>query len=348
MELATFRDTVRHELNTFAWDQWAQLGVFAPAPQQSQTAAADPEALLLFSLELGRDDPRLFDEVLDWLRANQGLISVHRLRNLCIDRDDRDLADAALGWAARWASKAKPPTARARDREPPFPRPLFRSTKRDVTNPDPAFAAVGFLKPDTEPSRKTRPLDPRAPIAFALRMRLLFGVGSRAEVIRFLFTNPPNDGTVQWIAEHAGYAKRNVSETLNAFADAGVVLVYDVGNEYRYALNVLGWSELLSLKAGAWPQHRDWLHLLQALRLLIRWLDDPRLDELSPYMLASEARRLAATIEADLNLAGISTASIPQREGEHYWDTFVQTVEAALLLLNPYARPLTADLAPHP
>jgi hypothetical protein len=347
MELSSFRNTVRRELNGFAWDQWAQLGVFAPTPQQSQTAAADPEALLLFSLELGRDDPRLFDEVLDWILANEALISVHRLRNLCIDRDDRALADGALGWATRWPPKVRPRSAFGREPATPELRPLFRDSRPEVASPDPAFMAAGFLKPDTEPSRKTRPLDPRAPIAFALRMRLMFGVGSRAEVIRFLLTNPSNDGSVQWIAEAAGYAKRNVSETLNALADAGVLLVYDVGNEYRYALFPEAWNELLAFESDVWPRHRDWRHLLQALRRLNRWLANPQLDELSPYLLASEARRLAATMEADLNLAGIATASIPAGEGERYWGTFVRIVEQALLMLYPYERPVT-DLGLHP
>jgi hypothetical protein len=34
---------------------------------QREEHAADPEALLLFTFEVGRNDPRLFDEVLDWL-----------------------------------------------------------------------------------------------------------------------------------------------------------------------------------------------------------------------------------------------------------------------------------------
>ena len=64
MSISTLRDRVRSELTSFAWDQWAQMGVFAPSERRDQWAA-DPEALLLFSFEIGRDDPRLFDEVLD-------------------------------------------------------------------------------------------------------------------------------------------------------------------------------------------------------------------------------------------------------------------------------------------
>ena len=216
MQIATFRNTVRGELTSFAWDQWAQLGVFAPT-NRSDRWAADPEALLLFTLEIGRDEPRLFDEVLDWLLTNQSLISVQRLRNLCVDAEDRDLVEGALGWVARWQPRARfaRGTSRADEREP---QPLFRTVARQVQNPDPAFLAVGLLKPDTEPSRKSRPPDPLAPIGFAFRMRLLFGLGSRAEVVRYLIASSATDHSVQGVAEAAGYAKRNISETLTALA----------------------------------------------------------------------------------------------------------------------------------
>ena len=94
MSASTLRDSVTTRLLGFAWDQWAQLGVFAPTSRRDQTAA-DPEALLLFTFEVGRSDPRLFDEVLDWLLANERLVSVQRLRNLCRDDDEvvRDLVE---------------------------------------------------------------------------------------------------------------------------------------------------------------------------------------------------------------------------------------------------------------
>ena len=41
----------------------------------------DPEALLLATTSLGRD-PRLFDEVLDWLNTNGQFINLQRLQNL--------------------------------------------------------------------------------------------------------------------------------------------------------------------------------------------------------------------------------------------------------------------------
>jgi hypothetical protein len=332
MQLSIFRDTVRAELTSFAWDQWAQLGVFAPTNRRDRWAA-DPEALLLFTLEIGRDEPRLFDEVLDWLLTSQSLMSVQRLRNLCADDEDRDLAEGALGWVARWQPRTRlaPSGGHADEREP---RPLFRTLARPVQNPDPAFAAVGLLKPDTEPSRRSRQPDPLAPISFAFRMRLLFGVGSRAEVVRYLFTKPAGDASAQIVAEAAGYAKRNINETLKALVAAGLVTVYELGNEHRYNINVLGWNQVLGLTEETWPTHRDWPQLLRALRRLSRWLDDPRLEQLTPYMLASEARELLGEIEADLNFAGVPVSSTAGASGDQYWDTFTETIERALATLN--------------
>jgi hypothetical protein len=82
MKAASLRDEIVADCIGLAWDQWSQLGLSGAAPARREERAADPEALLLFTLEIGRDDPRLFDEVLDWLSVNEQFVSVQRLRNL--------------------------------------------------------------------------------------------------------------------------------------------------------------------------------------------------------------------------------------------------------------------------
>ena len=104
MQPTTFRKSVTSELVTFAWERWSQLGVFAPG-QRNDRWAVDPEALLIFTLEIGRRDPRLLDEVLDWLLKNERLMSVQRLRNLATDTEDKQLLEAAIRWVARWHPK---------------------------------------------------------------------------------------------------------------------------------------------------------------------------------------------------------------------------------------------------
>jgi DNA-binding transcriptional ArsR family regulator len=319
-------------LAAFAWDQWAQLGVFAPTNRRDQTAA-DPEALLLFTFEVGRSDPRLFDETLDWLLTNERLISIQRLRNLCRDDVDRDLVEGALLWVARQQSRSRPTPLRTREPLSTEPRPLFYNVARQVREPDDAFLAVGLLKPTTEPSKKSQPPDPDAPITFAFKMRHLVGVGSRAEVLRYLLIAPITDAPALAVAEAAGYAKRNVNETLASLVAARVVTAYELGNERRYYLDRERWSEFLR-QQGGWPTYRDWPRLLGALRQLSRWLHEPSLDHLTPYMRASNARTLMEQLEPDLAAAGIQPSGATKREGEQYWEEFVERVDRLLAALD--------------
>ncbi len=331
MPVSTLRESVTARLAAFAWDQWAQLGVFAPTSRRDQTAA-DPEALLLFTFEVGRSDPRLFDEALDWLLANERLVSVQRLRNLCRDDDDRDLVDSALLWVARHQSRSRPAPSRGRDQRATEPRPLFYDAARQVREADASFLAAGLLKPTTEPSKKSRPPDPGAPINFAFRMRHLFGLGSRAEIVRYLVTAPVTDASALGIADAAAYAKRNVNETLNSLVASRMVTAYEHGNERRYYLDRVLWATFLRLPENGWPTYRDWPRLLGALRQIFRWLHDPALDELSPYMLASNARSLMEQLEPDFELAGMPASDAPGH-GELYWESFVDRVETALASL---------------
>lgn len=335
MSASTLRDSVAARLTSFAWDQWAQLGVFAPTNRRDQTAA-DPEALLLFTLEVGRSDPRLFDEVLDWLLTNERLVSSQRLRNLCRDDDDRDLVEAALLWLARQQPRSRPAPPRTRERHVAEPRSLFYDVAKEVREPDQSFLAVGLLKPTTKPNKKSRPPDPDSPINFAFRTRHLFGLGSRAEIARYLVTAPVTDASALGIAAAAAYAKRNVNETLTSLVAARIVTAYEQGNERRYYVDRALWGQFLRFQPNGWPNYRDWPRLLGALREVSRWLHDPTLAELTPYMLASNARTLMERVQSDLALAGVPPAPVGPGlgQGEDYWSTFAETVERSLATLE--------------
>jgi hypothetical protein len=100
MQISELRHEARSRLLRFAWDEWAQMGVSASSSRRDDWAM-DPEALLLFTFEIGRADARLFDEVTDWMVRNEDLISTRRLRNMCRDETDRALVDAFLASLAR-------------------------------------------------------------------------------------------------------------------------------------------------------------------------------------------------------------------------------------------------------
>lgn len=331
MQISDLRNEIRARVLDFAWDQWTQMGV-SGTPRRTDRWAADPEALLLFTLEVARADARLFDEVLDWLALNERLVSVQRLHNLCRDTTDRALAEAALAWGAHVRDRRRNMPDRSMN-ESQHAAQLFGNVKADARRADKTFRAYGWLKPPTERSGKSQPPNLFAPINFVFRLRQVLGIGARAEVVRFLLTVHAPSVTAQVVSESAAYAKRNVHEALTALHSAGVIDAVTVGNEQRYRIDRERWATLLGLTEDALASERDWPQLLHALRVLVRWLEDEQQDKLSDYMLASEARTLADEIAPELRYAGVRIP-LDGGNGAAYWQDFVELSRAALAALE--------------
>lgn len=325
MEISSLRREFSERLLEFLWSQWGQMGMLASSPRKDAWAA-DPEALLLLTFEVAREDPRLFDEVLDWLLVNERWVSLQRLRNLAQDPEDRALAGAASDWLSQWRRRA--PVAAEGDVESiAEPEPLFLNARLPVERPDPAFLAHGLLKSWNEPARRSGSPDLMAPINFAFRMRSLMGVGARAEVARILLTVEAPDMSVQAIAASCGFTKRNVQEAASALRAAGAASSLMLGNEQRFKMPREPWLQLLGV--DRLPLHKDWPQLFHAFRILLRWLRDPRNEELSSYMRASEARTVLEQVVGDLHFAGVPVSTAGP-DGEQYWDHFVSVVRQVL------------------
>lgn len=331
MSTSALRDSVTSVLVDFAWDEWAQMGVFATPRRGADTWAQDPEALLVFTLDVARDEPRLFDEVLDWLCVNGSLVSGRRLTRLAgADPEVDGLVRAAVAWAAKHGSTLR--LGGARGPQSVVPLTVSRSGN-EPPRTDETFGRHGFLKPPTGPSRKSTTPSPQAPINFAFRLRMLFGVGSRAEILRFLLTSGVPQATTLAIAEAAVSTKRNVNEALNDLASAGAITRFVVGNEARYSIDHVRWARFLEIEESSIPSHRDWPALLRALAEIHRWLVTPGVESYGDYLQASEARRLVERVKPELIRAGVSVQD--HGDGPAYWPSFVATVENALRLLEP-------------
>jgi uncharacterized protein YegP (UPF0339 family) len=330
MQVSALRTQLTSALLEFAWDEWAQMGILAAAPP-ARRWAQDPEALLLLTLEVGRDDPRLFDEVLDWLVRNEPLLSRRRLRTLCDGTEDEQLAAATMEWVARQRRPRAPARQGATDDRDP--EPLFRGSDFPVLQTDPVFRAFGFTRPPAEASGKSREPDLTAPINFAFRLRHLLGVGTRAEAIRYLLTADLESATVAEVAVSSGYAKRNIQEALTSLQAAGVAALKTSGGEQRFAVDRARWAYLLRLEPDDVPLYRDWPTLLGALRQILRWLMRPEHEGLSDYLRVSQAADMLDEVRPALNRAGIL---LPARlGGERSWSDLEDTVEYALLWLAP-------------
>lgn len=312
----------------FLWSQWAQLGV-AGSTQRVDRWAIDPEALLRFTLLFAPRDARLFDEVLDWLRVNGRLISAKRLRNLTQGERERRLMEAALTWAGSHESGLQ--LWARRQPETITPEPLADLLVRE---PDPALAAWGFLWPHTPASNKSVGVDPLRPVALAFRLRLVIGVGARAEIIRYLLTNDQLAASTSEIARAAGFGRRNVGDALGELAEARVIETRSKTRGQMYSLEVRRWARFLMLRHEDVPFYVDWIRLLGALWRIVEWFDKDARSDRTEYMRASEARQLVSSIEDDLIAAGVRVPPKRGAPGAEYWDRFQELVDATLKALQ--------------
>jgi hypothetical protein len=295
------KEYLERRLLAFAWNEWSQMGLLA-TPNHPSPWAQDPEALLLFTLAVARADPRLFDEVLDWLLFNQGHISVRRVRALSRRVGDATLAAAALEWVSGRNRDALVISSAGTSTDEP--QRLFFDKGFPIRHPDAVFLRHGWLRPQATESLKAKPPELRTPVNFAFRLRLMLGTGARAEVVRYLLCTDTPSATVAAITHSAMYTKRNVHEALNELEDAEVATLVRGGWETRHGIDRERWAVLLDQPDG-FPSHVDWPQLLGALARILRWLREAERSALSDYLLASAAVDLLAEVRDDLETAGL-------------------------------------------
>lgn len=213
---------------------WTELGVSGWTSTHSDWAI-DPEPLILFTASLGDADPRLRDEALDWCIRNGRQVSKARLRN------------------------------------------LLRAQPDEVQESFGEFAAIvgahsGLLWPGaTAPRRYTvtgrsaQPQLDRPSLAW-LRLRAMFGVSARAEILRCFLSADSRALGIARLAEMTGYTRRNVAEECDTLQRAGLLSVRTRGNRFSYSLRR---RTVLESFVGELPAVRpDWTAVLNVAREL--------------------------------------------------------------------------------
>lgn len=303
MDLRELRSDLEHELLAFCWGEWTQLGVLAAPPRSPSTWAQDPEALVVLTLEIARADPRLFDETLDWMALNERLLSVRRMRAMCIDDEDRALVRATNTWLS-WQRPSEPAPTITVDTGRNLQTLFYMGGP--IKELDPSFADAGLARPPLRRSGKSSHPNLSAPINLSLRLRAILGVGIRAEVVRIMLGKPRAWVSAQALARASAFSKRNVHDALAGLVEANVIAIADAGSELRYMIDTNAWATLLDLKPEELPDYREWRPLLGALRRVMRFTRNQNLHDASPYMLASAARQLLDELRPEISLAGIA------------------------------------------
>jgi hypothetical protein len=336
MLISELRERTRQGFLEFAWRQWAQAGLSANV-EGLDNWAIDPEALILFTVAIARHDPRLFDEMLDWLAANRRLLNMQRLRNLSSRFPvDGRLVGAVIAWAG------EPPTSqwlrsqRAAGQVPANVPVFSPDVLGFVREPDPTFAKYGYIRPRATRSCKSKEPDIKIPANFAFQLRHLFGPSSRSEVMRVLLTLRDGLLDAARISEECGFAKRNVNDTLTSLATSRVVKARWSGNERHFIAYRDKWATLLEVDPSGMqiPLFVSWVHLFPAALEIIAWLDDEAEAKDSDYLTSSRARSLMQHVTRDLEIAGIDVSPKHPVPGTAYLPVFAEAVESILAMMG--------------
>jgi hypothetical protein len=323
MSQKDFRDIFLDNILGFLWRQWSTLGVLGAASVREQWVI-DPEALLVFTLDMAQYDPRLFDEVMDWLVTNGHWIDIQRLKGILKTKsgETNRLMGAvsefmvSQGPERKWGKLAEicfkgiPERSVSvfKERETKAQR-SFKTIGEDIV-----FQKYGFMRNVLKPSGKSREVIPTAQSTIRFLLRALFGVGSRAECLLYLMTH--DGGHPSEVAKAIGISVRGAQDTLIELAKSGLVLTRIRGKrKIEYWLSQERWWEFLSrgsIEADRKPVWIDWIALFEALSKVWDALNDLQKMK-SDYIKSSKLRDAMELVGNEFAQSRIDIPPVPGR-----------------------------------
>jgi hypothetical protein len=261
-----------------AWSLWGELGVRGVVSGRHDEWSIDPEPLIAFTAYLGDRAPRLRDESIDWCIRHERYISKARLKSTL-----RRTGPSTQSRFGAYAATVSEHTGRS------WP---------GATQPRPY-----------EPTERSSLAPLTRPALIRLRLRALFGVGARAEILHAFVGQPYAQMTAADLARVTGYTKRNVTEELDRLELAGLLQVAAPTNQYLYRLhNRTGLLEFVGRRPSVFPNWEPTFRIVTAL------LDVARATAAATEMTkAIELEKVLAGLRTDLHDARLQPPS-PERE----------------------------------
>ncbi len=323
MSLNEYREQLLDRLVNFLWRQWSCLGLLGES-SGDEDWVMDPESLLVFSLEIARCEPRLFDEILAWLEVNGQWLDTTRLRNIITLRGENTarLIGGVLqhlldngGDARRWQNlinlcdKLNPGSSRKVEAlfkdKAGQPHPMAPKEKADA-----AFLKFGLNRPvlKIQKAGKDVPVNAKTNLRFLLRA--LFGVGGKSEIVLYLMTH--EGARPKEIADAIGLFWLGVHQTLLDLSKSGLVLVRRKGKKVDYWLSHKKWWEFISPSSDeSRPKWLDWTAIFAAFSNLWQTVDALTQSDASEYMKSSRLQDSLELVSSEFSRAGFDIGNPP-------------------------------------
>ncbi len=278
--MSSYRDEVRDLALGTLWSLWVELGL-SGWERRHQSTTVDLEPLILATARAEEWDPRLLEEALDWCIVQGRIASAVRFKHLA----------AAAGDATRQDFGRFAATVNAH-------APL-------------RWPSAGVALRVSRTGRSAAP-DLSRPALLQLRLRALWGVNARAEVLRVML---PEGGRFMGVSEVSlatAYGKDAVSDALDSLHRGGLLARAGRANQYLYRL--VREDELRALVGPLPPQPKvDWS---LALPVMVGMLEAADLPEIPPLARAAELHRQYRAWQPSLTRMGNTVW--PQGAGEEF------------------------------
>lgn len=217
MSVSKYKKKLYDAIIDLLWRQWVALGVAGYGSEMRTPYTLDPEALLVFSSAFCRCEQRLYDLIISWLLRYGALVNTTRLKALSVKAEYKDLASLAY-IAALCCRNGDKRWQRLADN---LPDPLSETdlfvgidgcAKGYVRRKDSFALQYGFIRNEFEKQEKILRQLPDSHATLLLRLRGMFGVNARADVILLLLGRTRN---LQELSEASGFVRGTVREILN-------------------------------------------------------------------------------------------------------------------------------------
>ncbi len=320
--LKNYREELSDILLRLLWRQWCTFGVSGNT-EPSKGPIVDPEALLLLTCSVGRSDPRLFDEMMDWLSLNWELVNISRINFMLKKRQWQ--GGEALGALSNWMTKnmgGKTKWASLTGKAEPrndmvsFFIDLNGAEMAKFGNPEPSFAEYGFFRGEVKLRKHTQDFRPDNPSNLLPALRSFFGTNVRAEIVAYLLTHP-NGGHPSLVAREIGYYQKTAHQALVAMGRSGLLECRDTGREKIFRLNRdLSDTFLSGIKGEpTWIQWPPICFLLE--RVWYKMLDKDFLA-LSPQVQSIELREALSPLSKEISHPAFAKLFSGHPKGDGY------------------------------
>lgn len=284
------------------WDQWSVLGLFSES-KKPFNSVIDPEALISFTLGISRYDARLHDEVISWLAENEHTLNVQRMQNII--KADENIEKSIIAAAAFFLSKKNKSAKWKKIASDKFKgqKSLFLSPSGEVLpvwdEKDEDYIRYGWIRPKTKLRKLSGKIDLFQAPNLIIRLRYLFGINLRAELIAYLLKHETGNPTE--ISKKLHYSQPTVRQACEEMAKSGIINATQCGKEIQIALDPKRWTDflrLIEIKNFRWI---NWPAAFKAFNAILKFLVSKDWENVSEYIQISESRRLIKDLSGELS-----------------------------------------------